>query len=39
MGGSAVYLVAHQDVAKIPRVRATLDRLHPALKSQLERDP
>ncbi len=37
MGGSPVFLVAHKDVVKIPRVRATLNRLYPALKVLLNR--
>lgn len=37
MAKSPVFLVAHRDVAKIPRVRATLDGLHRSLRDRLDR--
>jgi DNA-binding transcriptional LysR family regulator len=37
MAASPVFLVAHRDVAKIPRVRATLDGLYRSLRQVMER--
>jgi DNA-binding transcriptional LysR family regulator len=37
MGGSPVFLVAHGDVAKIPRVRTTIDGLSRSLRELLNR--